>query len=108
MARIFNDSKHFVDMKLKLTPDETLKDFDEFMNKHSQNPSRDDIAAWVNTNFDPPGSEFEKWIPVDHHKNPKILERITDKSLRQWASNLNDIWLELGRKMKKDVAVSIS
>jgi hypothetical protein len=26
-------------------------------------------------------------------------------ALREWASDLNHIWLELGRKMTKDVAV---
>lgn len=107
MARIFNDSKYFVDMKMKMSPDEILEDFNAFMDKYHQNPSREDIASWVNTNFDPPGGEFEKWIPADHHKDLKILDRISDKQLRQWAIDLNDIWLELGRKMKKDVVVSI-
>jgi alpha,alpha-trehalase len=104
MSRIFADSKHFVDMKLKVSPDETLKIFDDFMHKHNNAPTQDQIANWVNANFDPPGSEFEKWIPSDFKKNPKILDLIKDKDYRQFASDLNEIWLQLGRKMKKEVA----
>lgn len=105
MARIYNDSKTFVDMKLKQSPDVTLKLFDEFMAKYvDQQPEKDEIQKWVEENFEERGKEFENWIPDDFKKNPDILNRINDKELRSFAENLNGIWLELGRKMKKDVA----
>lgn len=105
MARIYNDSKTFVDMKLKQSPDVTLKLFDEFMAKYvDQQPEKDEIQKWVEENFEERGKEFENWIPDDFKKNPEILNRINDKELRSFAENLNGIWLELGRKMKKDVA----
>lgn len=106
MARIFNDSKHFVDMKLRSTPEVTLKSFDAFMSEHKETPDRDAIAKWVEENFEAPGSEFEKWTPADHTKTPSILGRIADKQYKEWAANLNDVWLQLGRKMTKDVKVS--
>ena len=102
MARIYNDSKTFVDMKLKQSPDITLKLFDEFMAKGQ--PTKDQIQEWVESNFDERGSEFESWIPDDFTKNPEILNRINDKQLRGFAEDLNGVWLDLGRKMKKDVA----
>lgn len=105
MARIYNDSKTFVDMKLKQNPDITLKLFDEFMTKYPDSqPSKDELQKWVEENFEERGSEFEQWIPDDFKKNPEILNKINDKELRNFAQNLNGVWLELGRQMKKDVA----
>lgn len=104
MAHIYNDSKTFVDMKLRKSPDETLKLFNDFMAQHlNGTPSKDEMQAWVESNFDPSGSEFENWIPDDFTKTPEFLNRINDKDLKDFASNLNAIWLELGRKMKNDV-----
>lgn len=104
MSRIYNDSKTFVDMKLKQSPDITLKLFDDFMQKFTERqPTKDEIQEWVESNFDPRGSEFEAWIPDDFKKDPEILNKINDKALQKFAQDLNGIWLDLGRKMKKDV-----
>lgn len=103
MARIFNDSKTFVDMKLKQSPDITLKIFDDFMGKHNNTPSKAELESWVMENFDERGSEFENWIPDDFSKSPEILNKINDKELREFAANLNNIWLDLGRHMKREV-----
>lgn len=56
--------------------------------------------------FDPPGSEFEDWIPDDHKENPMFIANIKDAEYRQWARELNNLWLLLGRKMKNEVKVS--
>ena len=61
------------------------------------------MLEWVETYFDKPGSEFENWIPDDFTKEPKILDKIVDKELKDFARELNGIWLDLGRKMRKDV-----
>lgn len=57
-------------------------------------------------NFDPVGSEFVKYVPSDYVENPRVLDLIRDPDYRQWAKDLNDLWLLLGRKMTDDVAVS--
>lgn len=59
-------------------------------------------------NFDPPGSEFVKYVPEDYVQNPRLLDLISDPDYRQWAKDLNDLWLLLGRKMTDDVAVSFN
>ncbi|KAJ6647157.1 Trehalase, partial [Pseudolycoriella hygida] len=102
MARIYPDSKTFVDMKLKYSPEKVLESFRNFVKEY---PDRtvDDIERFVNSTFDPPGSEFENWIPSDHKENPKFLDSIKDADYRQWARDLNDLWLQLGRKMKDEV-----
>lgn len=48
MAKIFNDSKTFVDMKLKQSSNRTIQLFKEFMAKHSDTPSREDVRKFVN------------------------------------------------------------
>lgn len=105
-SHIYNDSKTFVDLKLKQAPNATLKSFDEFMVKVNNTPTKDLLEAWVDENFDPTGSELERWIPVDHKKNLEVYNRIRDKNFKKFASDLNDIWIELSRKMKDEVKVS--
>jgi alpha,alpha-trehalase len=105
MAHIYNDSKTFVDMKLKDTADNTLAKFDAFMVQSNNAPTKEALKSWVEGNFDPVGSEFEPWKPDDWKENPRFMERIEDTNLKQWAKDLNQIWLQLGRKMKPDVKV---
>lgn len=103
MAKIYDDSKTFVDMKLRYSPSETLRKFKEFMEKHNQKPSRNNVKVFVNDMFEKEGSEFEDWTPQDWTEMPKYVEKIEDKSLKKWAIELNGIWKQLGRKMKADV-----
>ncbi|XP_045507571.1 trehalase-like isoform X4 [Colias croceus] len=106
MAGLYNDSKTFVDMKIKLSPNITMEHFHQMMNRTGSRPTKADILEFVNQNFDPEGSEFEDWRPTDWKDNPAFLDRIKDPLLHQWASDLNKLWLELGRKMKDDVKLN--
>lgn len=103
---IFNDSKTFVDLKLKKPPSETLKLFDEFMLSANNTPTKEQLQSWVELNFDPAGSELERWRPIDHKRTFEALNRINDKNLKKFASDLNDVWIELSRRMKDEVKVS--
>lgn len=103
---IYPDSKTFVDMKMKRPPNETLASFRDFMNRTDNTPSHEQISQWVNGSFDPAGSEFEEWLPADWKSNPKFLNAIQDRQLRKFASDLNEIWKLLGRKMKDDVKLN--
>lgn len=103
MAQLYPDSKTFVDMKLKAKPAETLAKFQAFMEEKSYNPSKDQIKAFVEENFEEPGQEFEPWTPDDWHESPKFVEGIKDQKLKDFALGLNHVWLDLGRKMKDSV-----
>lgn len=105
MARIYNDSKTFVDMKMKALPNITLANFREWQ-VENPSPSTADVRAFVDANFDPEGSEFEYWIPDDYVENPRFFDYIYDQDYRNFAIALNDLWLVLGRKITDDVAVS--
>lgn len=106
-AHIFNDSKTYVDLKLKKTPKDTLERFDEFMLKVDNHPTQDQLQAWVEDNFDPTGSELEYWEPIDQKTDIELYNKIADKNLKGFASDLNKIWSELSRKMKDEVKVSL-
>lgn len=53
--------------------------------------------------FSPKGTELEVWTPTDWKENPGFLDLIPDPDLKQWGMELNNIWRDLGRKMKDDV-----
>ena len=98
MSNGIKDSKIFVDMKMKLSPNETMKKFNDFMKTENNT-----IEKFINANFEKEDSEFETWYPSDWNPNPKFIDNIKDPKLRDWARNLNSIWKSLGRKIKDDV-----
>lgn len=103
MARIHEDSKTFVDMKLKRSPNETLELFDEFMVKYHQKPDKFSVINFVKDNFEEAGMEFENWIPSDWKQHPHFVDDIREQEYKDWFLELNKIWKQLGRKMKSDV-----
>ncbi|XP_053965335.1 trehalase isoform X1 [Anastrepha ludens] len=103
MAHLYKDSKTFVDMKLKNLPNKTLEEFDAFMLAKNNTPTETEIRDFVDTHFEERGKEFEAWIPNDWKEHPEFLDAINDPDLKQWGSDLNTIWKNLGRKMIEDV-----
>ncbi|KAL5287276.1 TREH family protein [Megaselia abdita] len=103
MAKIYQDSKTFVDMSLKDTPDNTMKKFNEFMETYNQEPTPEQVLDFVKSSFSDRGSEFQPFTPPDWKENPRFLDLIKDPALRQWGADLNSLWHILGRKMIDDV-----
>lgn len=103
MARLFNDSKHFVDMSLKASPNDTLRAFQDLMSETGNKPSKEQVSAFVDENFNAPGSEFVKWTPPDWKPNPEFLDKVVDPELEHWGRKLNELWKDLGRKISDDV-----
>ena len=103
MAKLYNDSKTFVDKAVKISPSLVLQNFQELMRKTSKNPSKEQVLQFVNENFDPEGSEFEPWQPQDWHVDPQILDQIQDDEYQSFAQDLHQRWKDLGRQIKQDV-----
>ncbi|XP_060876009.1 trehalase-like [Metopolophium dirhodum] len=103
MFEVFNDSKTFVDMKMKYLPNETEVSFNKKMSDWNYKPTKDLLTEFVNEYFVKEDSEFEKWIPTDWIREPKVLNSIKDEKLKNWTIEINAIWLNLGRKIKDDV-----
>uniref|UniRef100_UPI0037E8D32E trehalase n=1 Tax=Semicossyphus pulcher TaxID=241346 RepID=UPI0037E8D32E len=103
-AKLFNDDKYFVDMKLRETPDVVLSAFHN-LSRESPNMTVPpaELQQFLSTYFEKPGTEFETWTPPDWHDNPKFLGGIADKELRSWAEKIHQLWKSLGRKIRPSV-----
>lgn len=96
---LFNDSKDFVDMPLRVDPEVALQSFlKEGLNL--PNATNDALRAFLTTNFDPIGSDLQPWVPPDYTANPPVLARIANGTLKKWASDINSLWAVLGRQVR--------
>ncbi|XP_074536091.1 trehalase [Halichoeres trimaculatus] len=103
-AKLYDDDKYFVDMKLKEAPDVVLSAFGNLSRESPDGivpPAK--LKEFLGTYFDKPGTEFETWTPPDWHDNPKFLGRISDQKLRTWAKEIHGLWKSLGRKIRSSV-----
>ncbi|CAH0564209.1 unnamed protein product [Brassicogethes aeneus] len=105
MASVFKDSKTFVDMSLKNSPEETLTVFNNLMKNTSNEPTHKQLTDFVEENFET-GSELEEWTPSDYTETPMFLERINSKDgdIKEFAQDLVKIWPTLGRKVSSKVS----
>ncbi|KAK3596892.1 hypothetical protein CHS0354_031670 [Potamilus streckersoni] len=98
MANLFPDSKTFVDMNLKSSPDDIFAKF-----KQLGNYSKEDLYKFVTDNFAGPGEELQQWKPPDFVENPSFLADIRDADLKDFAKHLCKIWSDLGKTVNIDV-----
>lgn len=97
-AGLYPDSKTFVDMNQVNSEEITLENFRQLMENTSNNPSKQDLENFISTNFND-NSELENWTPEDYTSSPEFLDRIKNKEIRQFASEIVAIWPSLGRKV---------
>uniref|UniRef100_A0A3B5BC12 Trehalase n=1 Tax=Stegastes partitus TaxID=144197 RepID=A0A3B5BC12_9TELE len=103
-AKLFDDDKYFVDMKLRAAPDVVLSAFHNLSNKFpNKNVPPADLREFLAAHFEDPGTEFEPWTPPDWHDKPKFLGGIADEQLRKWAGEIHSLWKSLGRKIRSSV-----
>ena len=98
MARIFNDSKTFVDMRLQKDASEVLQAFKAL----PPNVSNMQVAEFVSKNFHPEGHDLEGWTPPDWIEKPEMIGKVKDLNLRDFASKLNGLWRKLGRNISDE------
>eukprot|EP00094_Tigriopus_californicus_P007335 TCALIF_07059-PB protein Name:"Similar to Trehalase (Apis mellifera)" AED:0.31 eAED:0.31 QI:0/0.7/0.81/0.81/0.8/0.81/11/303/598 len=106
MARLYNDSKTFVDKPTRYDQGMVLFKFEQMMTDFNNKPSKKAIEAFVDANFSPEGTEFEDWEPTDWHENPAFLESIKDKKYRDLAIDIHGRWNDLGRKIRSNLRES--
>ena len=92
LSGIFNDSKTFVDMPMKFDPSQVQANFDALPNTDVAT-----LQTFLDDNFDGPGSDVKSWLPTDYSIEPAFLEWITNGTIREWASDINELWLEVIR-----------
>ena len=101
MSRIFPDSKTFVDMKLRNSPNVIDEAYQQLKNEDNS-PSKTQIMTFVREHF-VMEDQMDDHVPLDWIKRPKLISRIKDKQLAKFASDLNSRWKMLCRKIKKEV-----
>ncbi|XP_063825247.1 uncharacterized protein LOC135074796 [Ostrinia nubilalis] len=101
-SSVFPDSKTFVDLHMLADPETILEEFDQLLNETNNNPTKEQLQRFVESNFDSEG-ELEDWTPNDFSDNPKFLLGIRDEELRQYAKDIHNIWPTLGRRIKSAV-----
>ncbi|CAK5079789.1 unnamed protein product [Meloidogyne enterolobii] len=99
-ARLFSDSKYFVDMPLKQDPVATLRAFYEL---GERSKDAEILSSFVEAHFDAPGHELQETYPEDWVPFPNSFTNIDDYQLRRWALHLHRIWRDLCRRVKDDV-----
>ncbi|XP_045472128.1 trehalase-like [Harmonia axyridis] len=99
MSKIFDDSKTFVDMKMKYPPQKILEKYEDFMNSIAKNPSKEQVRKFVADNFEESDQVFEEFQPRDWGINPSFLENIVNEEYREFGCAMHKLWAELGRKM---------
>lgn len=92
MARLFNDSKEFVDMPTRYPPEIIVAKFQNLTNH-----TKETLQNFLNENFFSAGSEVKPFTPKDWKPNPKFLENISDTKLKQWGFEVHEIWKDLLR-----------
>lgn len=103
LAKVYPDSKTFVDKKLKYTESDIISKYSKLKKQNNdQVPSKSQLTNFIDENLED-GDELEDWTPPDFTDNPSIGNRIRDPNYKQWAYGLNHVWKTLARKVKDDV-----
>jgi alpha,alpha-trehalase len=95
ISGIFNDSKTFVDMPMRVDPEEVTAAFADVTNPY-------DIVllqSFLNQYFYEAGSDLDEWVPTDLKEYPSFIENIKNEDYQSWANSLNQLWLLLGRQV---------
>jgi len=91
MARVFRDSKTFVDMKVVESQRWAQDAFNRLMERYDDNPPREAIVAFVADHFTM-FDHMEEHVPDDWSLNPVSLIAIPDQNYRKFALDLNERW----------------
>lgn len=80
MARLYEDSKTFVDKKLKRSESEILADYAELKQRSGGTVSNEALLKFVNENFDE--DKLIEWIPPDFTDQPPVADNIKDANYK--------------------------
>ena len=92
-------------MKLKHLPVEIEQSYEQLMIRENEQPTKSAIMQFIEDNFTME-SQMEDWTPDDWIANPKLLSRISDVRLAEFALNLNERWKMLCRRIRNEVQIS--
>lgn len=100
MARIYPDSKTFVDKKLRFSEATILSNYEKLKNQ-TGHPNVQQLKKFIDENFEE--EHLEDWLPLDFKEAPSIVNNIEDPIFKEWILDINKIWKQLGMKVPEEV-----
>ncbi|KAF2355939.1 Glycoside hydrolase family 37 [Trinorchestia longiramus] len=104
ISKIFNQSSHFLHMKLRSEPDVIEENFIDLKNGSTDPLEPEILKKFIDKWFAPPGSDIETSPLPDWKARPRFIEEIHDKDMRNWLKELNEIWNKLSVRVPEDVS----
>ena len=104
MARIYPDSKTFVDKKLLYSEDVITAKYETLKKQSNNKPTVDQLRWFIDQNF--ADDTLDLWVPPDFKEIPTLVTNIEDEAFRKWILNLNQIWKDLAQKVPEDVRIN--
>eukprot|EP00898_Chlorokybus_atmophyticus_P005456 jgi/Chlat1/5911/Chrsp4S06406 len=107
LARVFPDSKTFVDMPLResSSPDAVAAAFKALPRDHRNAVAKDVLASFLAEHFAPAGSDIQTVTLPDFTPSPAIdtfLPKVHDPGWRDFALSVHKLWPLLGRRSAVD------
>ncbi|TYZ56927.1 hypothetical protein PybrP1_001910 [[Pythium] brassicae (nom. inval.)] len=117
LNRVFNDSKHFVDMPLKNTSSAAAipQAYSSFLAQvgakwgtMTQTERAAQLKVFLDQHFDEPGTDMVAVEPIDYKEStlPPAIAAIASPAFRDWALGLHKLWKVLGRVPQEHVVSS--
>ena len=105
LKNIYKDSKTFVDMPLRFSPEVVVKNFMKLPNvKSSEGPSPEDLRSFLGENFYPAGSDLLPYNFTDWDSHPPFLRKLKDNDrFYKFGASIHGFWHQLGRRCSADV-----
>ncbi|CAK9299124.1 unnamed protein product [Gordionus sp. m RMFG-2023] len=116
-SQIFQNDKEFLHMRLKRSPSKIKSSFEllsqnlttfdkrlkQFLNENFEKIPTKSIQNPITQTFLNITEDMELWKPDDWVSRPDFLKKIKDERLRQLANRLHFQWLDLSRKINRNV-----
>lgn len=100
------DPKYFVDLPLRFSLNETSRAFDALPLSLNNTIAPSVLEEFLGQYFDVAGSDLVKSTPRDYNPSPtNFLPRVHNVTVRKWALQIHELWLELTRKVSPSVAM---
>jgi alpha,alpha-trehalase len=109
-ARLFKDSKMFVDLKVKVNvrPSDLEQNFEALM-KETPQPTKERLKQFLKGNFHlDADAGFDEWDPPDWSQVPSLMAKVKEKSLRYILAEVHVLWKVLSKTTSVDIRANPS
>ena len=106
ISDILEDGKEFVDRPALFSQNTIRANWKKLLLDEGKVPSNEKIKMFVEKHFGKSGWELEDYVPEDLCSTPSYIQLLKHKGLVSLAVQIQELWRDLGMKIKKDVKVN--